>query len=287
MAVKAGDLGGVARLRDLGRRARAAADHGQRARASLEPVPARVRRRVLAAGQHGRDPGRDDARAADRARVRDRADRAVQLALPILTAAIVAHTFTVLVLKRSILTEKVARRGYHVSREYAIDPLEILFVREVMRPEVVVLPGEMPIAAAAELTLATVRARAQGLYPVTNGRGDLVGVASRSDIEAGSASSAPMTAIAPRRSSRGPTSRCRAAIHRMAESGVSRLPVVDRSEPPALVGLITLKDALKARTRHLEEERRRERVLPLGAIIPIARLFPARSAPSDRKRRSS
>jgi chloride channel protein, CIC family len=209
------------------------------------------------------------------------------LALPILTAAIVAHTFTVLVLKRSILTEKVARRGYHVSREYAIDPLEILFVREVMRPEVVVLPGEMPIAAAAELTLATVRARAQGLYPVTNGRGDLVGVASRSDIEAASASRAPMTAVAHTPIVALADEPVRAAIHRMAESGVSRLPVVDRSEPPSLVGLITLKDALKARARHLEEERRRERVLPLGAIIPIARLFPVRSAPSDRKRRSS
>ena len=34
---------------------------------------------------------------------------------------------------RSILTEKISRRGFHVSREYAIDPLEILFVREVMR----------------------------------------------------------------------------------------------------------------------------------------------------------
>ena len=129
--------------------------------------------------------------------------------MPILTAAIVAHTFTVLVLKRSILTEKVARRGYHVSREYAIDPLEILFVREVMRPEVVVLPGEMPIAAAAELTLATVRARAQGLYPVTNGRGDLVGVASRSDIEAATTSSRAddgNRTHADRR--RWPTSRC-------------------------------------------------------------------------------
>jgi H+/Cl- antiporter ClcA len=31
------------------------------------------------------------------------------------------------------LTEKVSRRGYHLSREYAVDPLEILFVREVMR----------------------------------------------------------------------------------------------------------------------------------------------------------
>ena len=78
-----------------------------------------------------------------------------------------------------------------MSREYAIDPLEILFVREVMRPEVVVLPGEMPIAGAAELTLATVRARAQGLYPVTNGRGGLVGVASRSDIEAADRRAAP------------------------------------------------------------------------------------------------
>ena len=40
-----------------------------------------------------------------------------------------------------ILTEKVARRGFHLSREYAVDPLEILFVREVMRTKVVVLPA--------------------------------------------------------------------------------------------------------------------------------------------------
>jgi len=45
--------------------------------------------------------------------------------------------FTVLLLPRSILTEKVARRGFHVSREYAVDPLEILFVREVMRTNTV------------------------------------------------------------------------------------------------------------------------------------------------------
>jgi hypothetical protein len=45
----------------------------------------------------------------------------------------VAHAFSVLVLRRSILTEKVSRRGYHVTREYAIDPLEVLFVREVMQ----------------------------------------------------------------------------------------------------------------------------------------------------------
>src|SRR6202163_481915 len=65
--------------------------------------------------------------------------------LPLLVGSVVAHAFTVLTLKRSILTEKVARRGYHLSREYAVDPLEILFVREVMRTKVVVLPASFTI----------------------------------------------------------------------------------------------------------------------------------------------
>src|SRR5207245_5590623 len=46
----------------------------------------------------------------------------------LLVASVISHGFTVLVMKRSILTEKVARRGYHVSREYSVDPLERLSV---------------------------------------------------------------------------------------------------------------------------------------------------------------
>ncbi len=53
--------------------------------------------------------------------------------LPLLVACFAAHAFTVLVLRRSILTEKVSRRGYHLSREYAVDPLETLLVHDVMR----------------------------------------------------------------------------------------------------------------------------------------------------------
>src|SRR5947207_7526167 len=56
--------------------------------------------------------------------------------LPLFIAVIVAYAFTVLVMKRSILTEKVSRRGFHLSREYAMDPLEVLFVRQVMRRSV-------------------------------------------------------------------------------------------------------------------------------------------------------
>jgi H+/Cl- antiporter ClcA len=61
----------------------------------------------------------------------------VNMLLPLLVAVTVAHACTVLTLRRSILTEKVARRGFHLSREYEVDPLEIIFVREVMRPEIV------------------------------------------------------------------------------------------------------------------------------------------------------
>jgi H+/Cl- antiporter ClcA len=58
----------------------------------------------------------------------------ISVMLPLLLAVTIAHGFTVLTLRRSILTEKISRRGYHVSREYSIDPLEIIFAREVMRP---------------------------------------------------------------------------------------------------------------------------------------------------------
>ena len=63
--------------------------------------------------------------------------------LPLMIAVISADALTVLVLRRSILTEKVDRRGFHLSREYATDPLELLFVREVMSPELDEFPLDL------------------------------------------------------------------------------------------------------------------------------------------------
>jgi len=67
----------------------------------------------------------------------------IDMLLPLLVAVTLAHGFTVLTLRRSILTEKVARRGFHLSREYEVDPLEIVFVREVMQ---VPAKGDLPRA---------------------------------------------------------------------------------------------------------------------------------------------
>ena len=94
--------------------------------------------------------------------------------LPLLVASVIAHAFTVLTLKRSILTEKVARRGYHLSREYAVDPLEILFVREVMRTKVAVLPANAKLAEIWQSWRADHR-QEQRLLPVVGTEGELGG----------------------------------------------------------------------------------------------------------------
>jgi CBS domain-containing protein len=56
-------------------------------------------------------------------------------------ASVSAYALSALVLKRSVLTEKVARRGIHLTREYSTDPLEVFFAREVMTPAAGPGPG--------------------------------------------------------------------------------------------------------------------------------------------------
>jgi len=60
----------------------------------------------------------------------------------------------------------------------------------------------------------------------------------------------------------------RAVVYRMAETGFTRFPVVRRDNPQKLLGIVSLGDLLKARTRNLEEERQRERVLRMRLLLP-------------------
>src|SRR5205814_1513800 len=80
----------------------------------------------------------------------------VNVLLPLLLAVTISHGFTVLALRRSILTEKVSRRGFHLSREYAIDPLEIIFAREVARTGILAFSADATADDVAS-TLATAR----------------------------------------------------------------------------------------------------------------------------------
>jgi len=207
--------------------------------------------------------------------------------LPLLVGSVVAHAFTVLTLKRSILTEKVARRGYHLSREYAVDPLEILFVREVMRTKVVVLPAASTVGEM-QSSLRPDHRQTQRLLPAVNREGRLVGVLTRGDIRAhmereGNAVLLRTLGDLVRTDTvlAHPDEPLRMVVYRMAEKGFTRLPVVERGSHKFL-GLVSLDDLLKARARHLEEERRRERTLKLRFLLPGGRVSGETEVPSTR-----
>ncbi|MFZ0592609.1 MAG: chloride channel protein, partial [Bryobacteraceae bacterium] len=175
--------------------------------------------------------------------------------LPLVVANFLAHAFTVLTLKRSILTEKISRRGYHLSREYGLDPLEILFVREVMRTNVVVLPGEGTLERARELIHANQHPQGQHLFPVVGSGDELLGVVTRNHLlklfgeTRGEASAIRLDEIATQNPMVAYADEpLRVVVYRMAESGFTRFPVLD-PHTDQLVGMISLHDLLRARTR--------------------------------------
>ncbi|HET8887375.1 MAG TPA: chloride channel protein [Candidatus Angelobacter sp.] len=189
--------------------------------------------------------------------------------LPLLIACVCAHTFTVLTMSRSILTEKISRRGNHLSREYVVDPLEALSVEDVMRTNITAFPAATTIA---ELDRALDRndnPRGQRVYPLIDANRCLTGVLTRHDVEKmrrnlngdGSAPLADVVARTPVVAY--PDERLRMVVNRMAATGLTHFPVVKQAGTPELVGLIGLQDLLKARELSVADEHHRERVLRL------------------------
>ncbi len=183
--------------------------------------------------------------------------------LALLVACAIAHLVSVLTLKRSILTEKIARRGYHVTREYDIDPLHALLVEDVVATDVLTVQPGATLAGLDERLPEGSTDRRQRLYPVLDPEDRLVGVLAFSDVLASRQSTEPRIAG---ELARAPVlafadETLREVADRMVWSGHGVLPVVQRDEPRRLVGLVSQFDLLKAHERVLIEERHRERAL--------------------------
>ena len=182
----------------------------------------------------------------------------------LLIACVAAHAVTVLLMRRSILTEKVARRGYHVMREYSVSPLARFRVEDAMERDVPTVPSGMRIDAIfrglAEHDPVIARREA---WPLVDAAGSLVGILTRGDLlavlegddggeptalEAGSA--APLVTY--------PDELLEQALDTMLQHGLGRLPVVSRGEPTRLLGLLTRQGVAAAYQTMLEEERVRE-----------------------------
>ncbi|MBU3064990.1 chloride channel protein [Nocardia sp. NEAU-G5] len=176
--------------------------------------------------------------------------------LPLVAASVAAYTVSVLLLKRSVLTEKIARRRLHLTREYSTDPLEAFFTHEVMETEPAVLDEADMIGAA------RAGARWGTLYPVLDSAERLIGVTTRQRLQ--SNPDQPVATVAePARAIVHPDDTLREVATRLAGGGVTSALVVDRTRPTRLLGIVTLEHLLHARRRDLHEEHHRERLLPV------------------------
>ena len=185
----------------------------------------------------------------------------------LLVGSIAAHALTVLLLRRSILTEKVARRGYHVTREYSVDPLTALRVEEVMDRDVPTVPASMKVSELSERIARhdTRLTRRQGI-PILDDEEKLVGIITRGDLlralergadddmtvlDAGSASLIVTY----------PDEVLQEAVVKMLRADIGRLPVVERKDTRRLVGYLGRAGVMAARVRQHEEEHVREQGL--------------------------
>jgi len=183
----------------------------------------------------------------------------------LMLSSVAAYGVTVLLMRRSVLTEKLARRGHHITREYSIDPFEFARVGEVMDSNVPTIPASMKLL---ELSRRIADGdaqlnRRQGLLIVDNHR-RLAGIITRGDIvralqqdnrddmsvmEAGSSQLTVTYADEP----------LQVALTKMLNQDVGRLPVVDRNDHSIIVGYLGRAAILSARARLHQEEHVREK----------------------------
>jgi chloride channel protein, CIC family len=185
----------------------------------------------------------------------------------LLIGTIAAHALTVLLLRRSILTEKVARRGFHITREYSVDPLTALRVEEVMDSNVPTVQAAMKVS---ELSDRIAQrdpqlTRRQGI-PILNEEKKLVGIITRGDVlhaleEGANTKTTVLDAGSRNLVVTYPDEILQEAVTKMLRNNIGRLPVVDRQAPHHLVGYLGRAAVMAARLKLHEEEFVREQGL--------------------------
>lgn len=185
--------------------------------------------------------------------------------LPLLGGCGAAYLVSSLMMKNSIMTEKIARRGSRVPDEYQADFLDTLTVRECATKDVVVLLSTDTIAHARDFLESDAPSASHQGFPVVDERGHLIGVLTRHEIEKSLAYDDEMleTLIDRPAVVAYEDESLRQACDRMVLEEVGRLPVVRREEPLVPTGILTRSDLLSAHGLRIEASTRRARHLEL------------------------
>ncbi|MCO5062731.1 MAG: chloride channel protein [Kiritimatiellae bacterium] len=167
--------------------------------------------------------------------------------LPLLGGCAAAYFVSSVVMRNTIMTEKLARRGVSTPSDFATDPLEHVLVRDIAASPVVTIEKSRPIREVQEwIASGTPEGSHQG-YPIVDEHGTLFGVLTRRDILANRSKKTTigeLIAQMPRYVYDDCTVR-QAADH-MVNHGIGRLPVVNRAGKPRIVGIVTRSDILSS-----------------------------------------
>jgi H+/Cl- antiporter ClcA/CBS domain-containing protein len=190
--------------------------------------------------------------------------------LPLLGACAAAYLISGLMMRNTIMTEKIVRRGVRVPSDYAADYLDQIYVRDACSRNVVSLHAEQTITEVrAWLDSDGSSTKHQG-FPVVDQHGQLLGVVTRRQIHENALSS---NATVQSLIKRAPLvvredHTLREAADHMVEYEVGRLIVVSKSAPHRMVGIVTRGDLLAAHARRLREARNASRHLGRKASAP-------------------
>lgn len=186
-------------------------------------------------------------------------------ALPgLLIAGFAADAVTVLLMRRSILTEKVARHGHHIYREYIVDPLEISRVGDFMDSRVPTISPEMKVSELCDrISKGDPDLTPRQATPIIDSQGRLKGVITRGDLVRALArgESEEMTVL--EAGSRNvitgfPDETIRDAVDRMLQHNVGRLMIVSREEKTLFLGYLGRSKVMQCWLGSLHEEVVRE-----------------------------
>ncbi|MFT4268700.1 MAG: chloride channel protein [Xenophilus sp.] len=180
--------------------------------------------------------------------------------LPLLLACAVSHGLTVLLMRRSIMTERLSRRGRHVYREYGVDPLERTPVEAVMTRHVQTIPADAPLPRVAQQWFGP--AQQHRAFAVVDEAGACLGLLDRERLGQAPAGARVAGDLLPGGSPFAlPHHTCRALSQRMAAWGLERLPVVESAQTRRLAGIVSRSDLVKVARSLYDEEEVRERVI--------------------------
>jgi H+/Cl- antiporter ClcA/CBS domain-containing protein len=191
--------------------------------------------------------------------------------LPLTIGCMISHLLALGLLKNSIMTEKISRRGLAITNDYELDALGRHQVRDVMTAEVQVVSMTLPLRRLYERFYGGEgRVKHQG-YPVVDEAGRLAGIVTRSDMPRFSLRDDLGWLVVADVMSTGPVMAAQAeeslreAAERMLQAGVGRMPVVSADAPERIVGILSRSDILKALSRRADEENRRERLISVAS----------------------